>query len=184
MLSKVLRTPEEASFGEIIIKHGGKVGTYGSPCIGCGNDFCQDMKALSTVKDMALRYFAPRVHDLPMEIQLNGERRNWFYCAFKQHVGLSSIRLSPFCVVEFATRWFPPSKKDRLRREKRQEEAKNRQEKHALQEEANGKHRGLLSEKFYADSLMKLHEGDPAVDVNKYKSRFGQRTSIDGVRSL
>ena len=107
------RYPEEATFQERMHQRGTLVNTYGSPCLGCGMDFCQHMKQLKTVKNAALRYFGVRIHDHnERELCNNSLRRNWFYTCFKQHIALTSVKKMPSCVVDFCFEWFPPSVHD------------------------------------------------------------------------
>ena len=80
---------------------------YGSPCMGCGETFCKHMRALQTVHSQAVKYFKRGVHKQPELVQKNYLRRNFFYKLYKKHVGLTSIKKSPYCVISHAKKWFP-----------------------------------------------------------------------------
>ena len=170
LLSQPHRYPEEATFDEIGHKRGTLISTYGSPCIGCGKARCPHMKALMTTKEKALKYFSPRPHKTFQEIELNSKRRNWFYTAFKQHVGLTSIKLSPYCVCDFATRWFPPSINDRLRRI-------DRKHKNKVASQQSGE------DLYCANSLLQLTNGTPSPPLRK-RIDTAQFSAITKMRAI
>ena len=80
---------------------------YGSPCVGCGKTFCPHMRALQTVNGQAMKYFKSGVHKQHELVQKNYLRRNFFYKLYKNHIGLSSVKKSPYCVIKRAKEWFP-----------------------------------------------------------------------------
>ena len=80
---------------------------YGSPCLGCQNRFCKNMRFLATAKATALKCYRPEVHSHPSLLPQNAFRRNDFYGIIKKIIGLSSIKLVPFCAVQHAKQWFP-----------------------------------------------------------------------------
>jgi len=65
------------------------------------------MRFLATAKATALKCYRPEVHNHPSLLPQNAFRRNDFYGIIKKIIGLSSIKLVPFCAVQHAKQWFP-----------------------------------------------------------------------------
>ena len=62
-----------------------EAGLYGIPCIGCGRELCVNMRALLTVKRMALKKYSPQVHNENDHFPFNAKRRNGFYRLYRDH---------------------------------------------------------------------------------------------------
>ena len=86
---------------------------YGCPCYGCHRDVCSNMRAIATLRGMALKKFGRELHTNKKDYSKNHSRRNMIYKMYKNHVNLKSIKNVPTCVILMAMEWFPSSSDNR-----------------------------------------------------------------------